>query len=315
MADRRPIVGPSDDDLGAALHELATTLLVPLGPAPSIVDPARLARLRLEAEPRPGALPWAWRPTSRGRLRRSAVLALVALVILAAIAGAIGLGVPGIRLVPAGSGSPPFPSPTGSATSSGPPIAGVLGAGLGLGSPIEVAAANGAVGFSVALPDEPAIGPPASAWLQAVPLGDVPDRVEDQRRTVRFVELRDRHLEEDVSVWPRPSVGSARGRRGRADQRGRVGRLTVDILDGQQVHQTAAQDRDPRSSEQPLEGGIAPFDPPVDIRPNDALEDFAEGHLHAAHRGSQLIEKWLLHPRQRSAAAQGCRRMMAANSQ
>ena len=169
MADRRPIADLSDDELGAALRALAASLAVPPGPA-SLGDPARLARLRLEAAAAPGASHWTWGHRHRSHLRRSAILALVALVVLAAIAGAVGLGVPGIRLVPAGSGSPTLPPqtpppPSGSAISSGPPSAGALGAGLGLGSPIALAAADGAVGFDVALPDEPSIGRPASAWL------------------------------------------------------------------------------------------------------------------------------------------------------
>jgi len=99
------------------------------------------------------------------------VLALVALVILAAIAGAIGLGLPGIRIVPGRSGSPlasgPSPSPASASPASASQAVGVaLGAELGLGRQVDVAATSRSVDFPVRLPADAAVGPPSSAWVQ-----------------------------------------------------------------------------------------------------------------------------------------------------
>ena len=185
MADRRAMSRLSDDDLGAALTALGHDLAVPT-PATGD-DPARLARQRIEAAHRTRARrgrPWF---ALRGKpLRRSLVLALVALLVLAAVAAAIGFGVPGIRIVfaPGASASPsgaptgtapptvrPAASPSaslGPAASLRPPAGGgTLGSSLGLGTPFAVEDAPAVAGIPLLLPPDPPYGPPASAWWLA----------------------------------------------------------------------------------------------------------------------------------------------------
>ena len=184
---------PSDEALETALRDLATALA---GPEPGDVDhdPARLARIRIargagpvRGRGRGGVVP-SWSPLRRPW--RSLVLAIVALVLLAVAAGAIGFGLPGIRIVltptasagasPAIAGPSSFvpPSPSGSsepaspvgsrgagAGSPGPSGPAALGADLGLGDEIPVADAAGSVDVPIRLPDAPGIGTPATAWL------------------------------------------------------------------------------------------------------------------------------------------------------
>ena len=202
MADRETRARMPDLDLDRALRDLAVELAVPsiadasaaagtsaagtLATVDGALDPARLARLRIEArgvppvERRWWPVPLIHRPVGRGL-----VLALVAAVALAAVAGAIGLGLPGIRIVPAptasasasasamaggASGSADTVTPgasVGPATSpsSTPVVVGPPGSGLKLGTPIRVAEAARAVDFPIALPTSRAIGSPVSAWL------------------------------------------------------------------------------------------------------------------------------------------------------
>ena len=163
-------------DLEAALRDLAGSLAIPVLDGAAGLDPARRARLRIE-QGAVGTRPWrrwAWLAPSPGRrFGRGLVLALVAVVVLAAIAGAIGLGLPGIRIVPAPSGSaavgtataPPSASGSPAAGSASPTIASPLGGSLGLGDLIAVADASAAVDIPVLLPTAPGVGSPASAWL------------------------------------------------------------------------------------------------------------------------------------------------------
>jgi hypothetical protein len=107
-------------------------------------------------------------------------LAAIAVLTLAVIAGALGLGLPGIRIVqapsassgpstrpsgasPSGSGSlgSLSPSPSPSPTISGPP-----GTGMGLGDPIAVADVAAAVDIPIVLPTAPGIGSPETAWIR-----------------------------------------------------------------------------------------------------------------------------------------------------
>jgi len=188
MPDRA--AATTDAALEAALHDLAGALAVPVGTVDGGLDPARRARQRIErgtAIPRSG--PWARLGRPRPRpLQRGFVLALVALVVLAAVAGAIGFGLPGIRIVPAPSGAatasatgavgsavpgspssspPPTGRPATSPGNGGPSSSGpaVLGGDLGLGEEIAVADAPSAVDLPLALPTAPGVGSPATAWL------------------------------------------------------------------------------------------------------------------------------------------------------
>lgn len=215
MTEPRLLAQASDDELGAALRELGLALAVPgrattlaaadspagvsstaadgAAPDPAGSDPARRARQRIEAARgrRPATSPV--RPVSwlggrssrelRRPARRGLVLGLAAVLAVAAVAGAIGFGVPGIRIVfgPAGSppssaspapvGSPgPTPSPLatrsqgGSSASVSAPPSGPLGTGLGLGTPIAIGDAADAAGIPLRLPPDPPFGDPVSAW-------------------------------------------------------------------------------------------------------------------------------------------------------
>ena len=175
----------TDADLEAALRDLGRSLAVPaVATLASAQDPARRARLRIEegaAAARPRRRWTLLAPTPGRRLGRGLVLAALAVVVVAAIAGAIGLGLPGIRIVAAPTGAPvaTFPGPTGSPstpsprstgstnpTSSSPTGAVTLGADLGLGDPIAIADIDSAVDIPVVLPSAPGVGAPATAWLR-----------------------------------------------------------------------------------------------------------------------------------------------------
>lgn len=163
MADER-LRAMTDDELGAALRALAPVIATPVV-VPAVdragADPARRARLRLEARVRGGA----WRRP----IRRSLLLAAALLLAIAAVAGAIGLGLPGIRIFPPGTGPGPTdprptipPTPTGLA---GSPSIGPFGSDLGLGTPVPLGDIGGLVDFPVRLPADPLVGQPAGAWL------------------------------------------------------------------------------------------------------------------------------------------------------
>lgn len=173
MTDRPAPFAGSDDELAAALRDLARHLAVPSTAAPTSADPARLARLRIEAN----ATRRGWTGTVTRRLqlrplRRGLMVGLVAVLAVAAVAAAIGLGVPGIRIVPgpAPSSIASAPGPSGTATGSPSPStpdgsAAGPGSGLGLGTPIAAGTAGSVAGIEIVLPPDAALGPPASAWL------------------------------------------------------------------------------------------------------------------------------------------------------
>ncbi|MBA2720804.1 MAG: hypothetical protein H0U52_16420 [Chloroflexi bacterium] len=185
MTDRRALGPLSDDELVAALTELGDELAMPPR-ARAGDDPALRARQRIEVGQRgPSAHPGSWAALRRRPLRRSLVLALVALLALAAVAAAIGFGVPGIRIVFAPQASA---DPSGGATASAsarptarpvadpsssvrptvpvrpPASGGLLGSGLGLGTPFAVADASTVAGLQIRLPPDPPYGAPAAAW-------------------------------------------------------------------------------------------------------------------------------------------------------
>ena len=156
MADER-LVRLSDDELGAALRSLAGVVAWPdarLGPGGP--DLASRLRARLVADPpsvsrRGLALQWP--------VRRALLLALVALLALAVVAGAVAFGVPGIRLIFGDPGGTPPPAVASPSPAAHP------GAGLGLGERVPLAAVEGLAGFPVRLPADPSLGPPDAIYL------------------------------------------------------------------------------------------------------------------------------------------------------
>jgi hypothetical protein len=164
----------SDAALGAALRDLAPAIAWPTSGAAGEPDLAAMVRVRVESLPVPsqrrGAGRWApleWRPGLRPA-RRALVLALAALLALAAIAGAVGLGLPGLRLI-LGEGPATFaPSLTPATNAPAASNPGPLGQSLQLGEaldPDDPESLDGRAGFHVSMPGEPAIGPPDAAWI------------------------------------------------------------------------------------------------------------------------------------------------------
>ncbi|HEY7970138.1 MAG TPA: hypothetical protein VID95_09090, partial [Candidatus Limnocylindrales bacterium] len=98
----------------------------------------------------------------------------------AAIAGAIGFGLPGLRIVFAPTASPtagvsPAPStlggsigPSAARSPGASPSSGPPGSGLDLGTPTTLAAAQAQAGFPILLPTDPAVGSPDAAWVDDV---------------------------------------------------------------------------------------------------------------------------------------------------
>jgi hypothetical protein len=166
MADQ-PLHLRSDADLEAALRGLAEAIDWPAaGPAAAPAatggpDLATVVRARIEAGDAAAARPgrWSWRPARRMAI--ALVVVLLSLAVLAVVAGAAGLGLPGLRLFlgPAPVSPPPTVAPSAS------PAAGPPGAGLGLGTQVDLAELDARAGFDVRWPDDPAIGPPDAAYI------------------------------------------------------------------------------------------------------------------------------------------------------
>jgi hypothetical protein len=172
MADQR-LQGLPDQGLIEALRriepEIAWPAVTPIEGGP---DLARSVRARIDemrapsrGEPVLSGLGRLWRRVSILRpARRALVLAIAVLIALAALAGAAGLGLPGLRiLLDGGSVSPP-PSlePSRSPSPGGP------GAGLHLGDPItlsDAAALDARAGFHVRMPTDPVAGSPDAGYI------------------------------------------------------------------------------------------------------------------------------------------------------
>lgn len=150
-----------DAGLEALLRGSAEAIAWPSASPPGAPDIAMRVRVRLVALPRPvPRRPWAaWRP-----VRRSLLLALVALLTLAAIAGAVGLGLPGLRLI---LGEPPASRPPSVAPSRTPPP-GPVGSSLRLGELYALDEVEALTGTPVQLPTDPAIGPPDAVYVDRV---------------------------------------------------------------------------------------------------------------------------------------------------
>ena len=136
----------SDARLEAALADLASAIEFP--PTPSfamgisgLLDPR-------QTESRPRALR-AW--------PRAVVLAAAAVLVLAGVAGAIGLGTGAIHIRFAGES--PLPTPRASVPNHG------------FGRPVSLAQAKSDVSFPILLPTEPGLGTPDGIFLSRVPTG------------------------------------------------------------------------------------------------------------------------------------------------
>lgn len=159
MADARSWSTIPDAELEAELRGLGRAIAFPAA-GPGEAGRPELAvrvRARIAAAPaRPGRPGWSWRPA-----RRSLALAVVALLVLATVAAALGLGLPGLRLIfgpPPGSPLPTL-EPSATAVPGGP------GSSLGLGTRIDPAGLDSRAGFPVRLPADPAVGPPDAAYV------------------------------------------------------------------------------------------------------------------------------------------------------
>lgn len=160
MADERlPMNGPGDDALEKALRGLGAAIAFPTAGAPNR-DIAAAVRARLESEIAPfSGGPFRLLP-GRRPLRRSLVLAVAALLVLAAVAAAIGLGLPGIRIL---VGDPPPAPPTATVT---PSAIAPLGSSLGLGATLPLDEVESLAGFDLRLPPETVAGAPDAAFIR-----------------------------------------------------------------------------------------------------------------------------------------------------
>jgi hypothetical protein len=172
MTDRS-MAAFDDAALEGALRALATGVdWPPATPsAPAGPDIATRVRVRLtDPDRRRTTRPWwqgSWRP-----LRRSLVLALVALLALAIVAGAVGLGLPGLRLIL--GGGPPSPTPAPTVAPSVAPEATPTptpspprepGATIGLGEVVPLDQVEALTGIPVRLPADPRLGAPDAVWV------------------------------------------------------------------------------------------------------------------------------------------------------
>lgn len=167
----------ADEDLESALRGLASAIDWPataVGEPDGPADLATTVRTRVASMPVPASDRWAglravW-PGRRGRrpARRALVLALITLLAVAAIAGAVGLGLPGLRFI-LGEPSPgAVPSVAPATRSPGSPSPQALGGSMRLGTaldPADAATLDDRAGFHVAMPADPTLGPPETAWI------------------------------------------------------------------------------------------------------------------------------------------------------
>jgi hypothetical protein len=150
----------SDEELAAGLSEVGRTIAWPATPNMSGGVVARLAR-------RAPRWPAFGRPAIGRPLRRALVLALIALLVVVGIAGALGLGLPGIRILfgPASTPTPSATAPPSASASTSPSPSPVGGATLGLGHRVTLAVAQAAVDFAILQPRLPDLPPPDEVWL------------------------------------------------------------------------------------------------------------------------------------------------------
>lgn len=163
----RPWAALDDAQLEAVLRASSVAIAWPTASPAGSPDVATRVRARIVAGETARPRPWRlWRPARRGL-----VLALAALLVLAAIAGAVGLGLPGLRIIlgePPVSPPPSVPVPSGTGQSGVPtptPPPGAPGSTLRLGDPVALADVETLTGFPPALPTDPAIGPPDAVYV------------------------------------------------------------------------------------------------------------------------------------------------------
>lgn len=173
MADRLDLTSATDSEIELALRDLGQSLAWPASPAAVAGlpdDAAARARRRIVAEGiRPQGRRWWTGPSGRRPLRTSLLLAAALILAIAALAAAIGFGLPGIRITLTSSPVPTaFPTATPRIVPSGTPAPspspGPLGWQLGLGDPFAVDALPRSVSFPIRLPPA-SFGPPVSAWF------------------------------------------------------------------------------------------------------------------------------------------------------
>jgi hypothetical protein len=181
-----------DAALAEALRRLEAEIAWPgTGQGDDRRDVAGAVRARIDAglgdtsRSRRLGRPWSFLPPGWARIpaRRALLIAVALLLLLAAIAGAAGIDLPGLRVqFGGGPSSPPEdrpsipPSSLGPVRSSSPSPTGAPGARLGLGDPVapaDRAALDAVAEFHVALPTEPDIGPPDAAYVDVAKHGQV----------------------------------------------------------------------------------------------------------------------------------------------
>jgi hypothetical protein len=162
MSERRDIAMAT---LESDLRELGSSLDFPT-PAPDFAS-----RVGDRIAWRPMKQPW-WSGRSQvfGRpVRRAILLAAVLLLLIVAVAAAVGLGLPGLRIIfglpPDASAVPSAGQATAAPSGSGATSSAALGENLDLGLPIGLDQLDQQAGFHVLRPTDPAVGPPAAAYL------------------------------------------------------------------------------------------------------------------------------------------------------
>jgi hypothetical protein len=193
MTDR-PMAAFDDAALEAALRSLSTAVdwpaAAPVAPSGVAAGPDIASRVRVrlsDPDRRRASRPWwqGWRP-----VRRSLVLALVALLALAVVAGAVGLGLPGLRFI-FGGPPPPTPAPTvapGATPTATPTPPREPGAAIGLGELVTLDQVEALTGIAVRLPADPRLGTPDAVWVDKsknnqvayvwVPSADLPETID-----------------------------------------------------------------------------------------------------------------------------------------
>jgi hypothetical protein len=160
------------DRLELALVDLAGAIAFP---APSPIFASRVTA-QIEAAP-PVAEPawrrwrrWAFAPGGTRPVRRSLMIAVALLLVAATVAAAIGLGLPGIRIL---FGPPPIATPGATVRPSTPPASVEPGGSLGLGERVDVDAVVGRAAFPIRFPTDPLAGKPDTAWIDPTKAGQV----------------------------------------------------------------------------------------------------------------------------------------------